>query len=605
MNRRQLYSRLKRYIAPYWEALVFALAGMTVMAATVPILAAFMQWMVDGVFVNKDMEVMQLVLLGIIILFVVRGTAGYVSTYAISWIGSKVVADLRVEMFNKLLALPARIYADQSSGRLISRFRSDIDQLARTFIAMVTVMVKDTLTIIGLLGWILYLNWKLSVLALVVTSVIVLIIRAVNVRLLRMGREARQNVDNITQVLKESIENHKAVKLYGGEQYVNQRMKEQVSRAHGFTMKQVAIAAFTVPLVQMITAIALGITLYFATQQVSIDEITAGSFVSLLLAMLMLSAPLKRIAGVHALLQRGLAAAESVFSLLDEEIEANPGIINIEHVRGELRFEHVSFSYDTQSNRSRAASGSEASTPAGSEVSLNAGFSLRDITLTIHPGETVALAGFSGCGKAALTDLVPRFFHPTEGRVLLDGHDLASLTLASLRANIALVSANMTLFNDTVAANIAYGAMGRATEGRITAAAQAANAMEFIREMSHGLQTLVGEQGVSLSGGQRLRIAIARALLRNSPVLILDEDHQTLDFESAQYVQAALEAVMQGRTTLVIAQRLSTMEKASRIAMLQKGRIIEIGSHKELLAKEGAYAKLVQTLLNSAARDRR
>ena len=601
MNSRQLYSRLMRYIAPYWEVLIFAFIGMMVMAATIPMLAALMEWMVDGALVNKDMEVMQLVLLGIIVLFIVRGAAGYVSTYAISWIGSKLVVDLRVEMFDKLLTLPARIYADQSSGRLMSRFKSDIDQLARAFTVVVTVMVKDTLTVIGLLGWILYLNWKLSVLALIVTSVIVLIIRWVNERLYKMGREARQKVDNIAQVLKESIENHKLVKLYGGEQYENQRMREQVSRAHGFTMKQVAIAAFAVPLVQMITAVALAITLYFATQQVSVDEITAGSFVSLILAMLMLSPPLKRVAGVNARLQHGLAAAESIFSLLDEETESNPGTVAIERVRGELRFEQVSFKYDTQSRRSHF----ESSTEANPAESLDAGFTLRDITLTIQPGETVALVGFSGCGKAALTDLVPRFFHPTEGRILLDGHDLASLTLTSLRANIVLVSQDMALFNDTVAANIAYGAMGRATEGRITAAAQAAHAMEFIREMSHGLQTLVGEQGVSLTGGQRLRIAIARALLRNSPVLILDETYQTLDFESSQHVRAALEAVMQGRTTLVITQRLSTLEKAGRVAMLQKGRIAEIGSHGELLAKGGAYASLIQTLWNSAGHDRR
>lgn len=601
MNSRQLYSRLMRYIAPYWEVLIFAFIGMMVMAATIPMLAALMEWMVDGALVNKDMEVMQLVLLGIIVLFIVRGAAGYVSTYAISWIGSKLVVDLRVEMFDKLLTLPARIYADQSSGRLMSRFKSDIDQLARAFTVVVTVMVKDTLTVIGLLGWILYLNWKLSVLALIVTSVIVLIIRWVNERLHKMGREARQKVDNIAQVLKESIENHKLVKLYGGEQYENQRMREQVSRAHGFTMKQVAIAAFAVPLVQMITAVALAITLYFATQQVSVDEITAGSFVSLILAMLMLSPPLKRVAGVNARLQHGLAAAESIFSLLDEETESNPGTVAIERVRGELRFEQVSFKYDTQSRRSHF----ESSTEANPAESLDAGFTLRDITLTIQPGETVALVGFSGCGKAALTDLVPRFFHPTEGRILLDGHDLASLTLTSLRANIVLVSQDMALFNDTVAANIAYGAMGRATEGRITAAAQAAHAMEFIREMSHGLQTLVGEQGVSLTGGQRLRIAIARALLRNSPVLILDETYQTLDFESSQHVRAALEAVMQGRTTLVITQRLSTLEKAGRVAMLQKGRIAEIGSHGELLAKGGAYASLIQTLWNSAGHDRR
>jgi ATP-binding cassette, subfamily B, bacterial MsbA len=587
MNSRQLYPRLMRYIAPYWEALVFALTGMAVMAATAPMLAALMEWMIDGAFVNKDMEVMQLVLLGIIVLFIARGAAGYISTYAISWVGSKLVLDLRVEMFDKLLTLPARYYAGQPSGSLISKFRSDIDQLAGAFTGVVTIMVKDTLTVIGLLGWMFYLNWKLSVLALLVTSVIVLIMRSVNERLQRMGREARQTLDNITQVLKESIENHKVVKLYGGEHYETQRMGEQVSRAHDFAMRQVAIAAFTVPLVQMIAAAALAITLYFATQQVSSDEITVGSFVSLMLAMLMLGAPLKRVAGIDARLQPGLAAAGSIFSLLDEETETDAGTIAIERMQGELRFEQVSFCYDPYSSQS--------SPDSSPEVSLNAGSSLRDIRLTIQPGETVALVGFSACGKAAFADLVPRFFHPTEGRVLLDGHDLASLTLTSLRANIMMVSQGMTLFNDTIAANIAYGAMGRATEGRIIAAAQAAHAMEFIREMPQGLQTLVGQQGVRLSSGQRLRIAIARALLKNSPVLILDETLETRDFESAHHVQAALEAVMHGRTTLVIAHRLSTMEKSDRIVMLQKGRITEIGTHRELLEEGGSYARLIQT----------
>lgn len=582
-----------RYIAPYWEAFVFSLAGMTVMAAAVPIMAALMERMVDGAFVDKDMEVMHLVLLGIIMLLIVRGAAGYASTYALSWVGSKLMTDLRVEMFDKLLILPAPYYADQPSGNLISRFGSDVDQLARAFIDVVTVVVKDVLTVIGLLGWMLYLNWKLSVLALVMVSVLVIIIRSVNERLQRMGHEARGTMDNITQVLRESIENHQVVKLYSGEKYETQRMGEQVRRTHRFIMRQVAIASFTIPVVQMITAVALTIILYFATQLLWIDEITVGSFVSLALAMLMLNAPLKRIAGVDEPLQHGLAAAENIFSLLDEKIEADGGTIAIKRAQGELRFEHVSFCHDPQSSHG-----------AGIEASLSAGSSLKDVTLTIQPGETVAIMGFSGCGKTILADLVPRFCHPTEGKVLLDGHDLASLTLTSLRANIAVVSHGMTLFNDTVAANIAYGAMGRATEGRITAAAQTAHAMEFIREMSDGLQTLVGERGVKLSGGQRLRIAIARALLRNSPVLILDETLQMPDFESDQHVQAALEAVMQGRTALVIAHRLSTLEKASRVVVLQKGRITGIGDHRELLAKGGAYAKLVQSLSQFKCHDR-
>lgn len=587
MSSRQLYLRLMRYIAPYWEVLGIALTGMIVMAATIPILAALMAPMVDGAFVNKDVEVMQLVLLAIVVLFIVRGGAGYAGTYAMSWIGSKLVMDLRAEMFDKLLILPARYYAGQFSENLVSKLTSEITQLAHAVTDVISVVVKDTFTIIGLLGWMLYLNWKLSMLALLMTSVILLIMRSVSKRLQMMGREAQQSADNITQVLRESIENHKVVKLYGGEQYETHRMGEQAGRAHGFTMRQATIAAFSVTLIQITTAVALVAILYFATQQASANETTVGSFVSFIMAMLLLIAPLKRITGVNELLQHGLVAGGSIFALLGQEIEPDRGTIAIDRARGELRFEHVSLHRDPVSRG------------ANSEASPDAGIVLQDITLTIQPGETVALVGLSGSGKTSLANLVPRFFHPTEGRVLLDGQDLASLKLTSLRANIALASQETTLFNDTVAANIAYGDMGRETEAKITAAAQAAHAMEFIRKMPQGLQTMVGEHGVKLSGGQRLRIAVARALLRDSPVLILDEREtlQTLDFESAHHVQAAMETLTQGRTTLVIAHRLSTVQKASRIVVLQKGRITEIGSHRELLAKKGTYAKIVRTFV--------
>jgi len=359
------------------------------------------------------------------------------------------------------------------------------------------------------------------------------------------------------------------VKLYGGQQYESQRFQDEANRVRRYTMKQAAAAAFSVPVVQMVAAIALAVIVYLATQQSAADETTVGSFVSFIVAMLMLTAPLKRLTGVNEFLQRGLAAAESVFSLLDQDAELDTGTITIDRARGELRFEQVNFHYDTESRTT-----------------------LGDITLTIAPGETVALVGPSGSGKTTIANLVPRFFHPTAGKILLDGNDLAALKLTSLRANIALVSQEVTLFNDTVAANIAYGAMGRTTEAEIIAAAQAAHAMEFILEMPQGLQTLVGEHGVKLSGGQRQRIAIARALLKNAPILILDEATSALDSESERHVQAALETLMQGRTTLVIAHRLSTVEKANRIVVLQKGHIIEIGNHRELLAKEGVYAKL-------------
>lgn len=584
MNSRQLYSRLMKYIVPYWEVFVFSLMGMIAMAATAPMIAALTVPLLDGAFVNKDTESMQLVLLAIIVLFAVRGVAGYISTYAINWVSSKLVVDLRAEMFDKLLILPDCYYSSQSGGSLVARLTSDIIQLTCAVIDIITVMVRDTLTVIGLLAWMLYLNWKLSVLALLMVSVILLIIRSVGERLQSVEREARQTADSITQVLKESIENHRVVRLYGGRRYETHRMGEEASRVRDFTMRQIAISALSVPLVQLSTSVALVVILYLATQQAFANETTVGGLVSIVVAMLMLSAPLKRIAGVKEFQQQEFAAAESVFSLLDQAAEpdtgADTGTITIDRARGELRFEQVCFC------RGSVSSG----------ISLGA-VEILDITLTIQPGETLALVGLSECDKATLVNMVPRFIRPTAGRVLLDGYDLASLTLASLRANIALVSEGTTLFNDTVAANIAYGAMGRETESRITAAAQAAHAMEFIREMPQGLQTLVGERGVKLSSGQRLRIAIARALLRDSPVLIMDEMLQMPDFETSHHVQAALEALMHGRTTLVIAHRLSTVERADRIVVLQKGRIAEIGGHRELLTKEGAYARLARTFV--------
>ena len=586
MSGRQQCRRLTGYIAPNWEVLAFALASLIVMAVTVPMLAALLRPMLDGAITGKNQELMQLVLMGIIALFAVRGVAGHIGTYAINWSGSKLAADLRVDMFDKLLSLPGRYYASHSAGSLIFKITSDSDQVARTFIAVATIMVKDTFTVAGLLGWAFYLDWRLSMLALSMAFVILLIMRLINIKLQRMGSEIGQSMDGITPVLKESIENYAAIKLYGGQQYESRRVREQTASMHRFMMKRIAIAALSVPLIQMATAVALAAIVYFAVQQSFADEITAGGFASLIAALAMLIGPAKRIAGIKAALQPGLIAASSIFSLLDEQPETEAGTVAIERARGELRFEQVSF-----------CPALEEGFKAGLESGFEACSALRDINLTVHPGEMVALVSFQTSSAAALANLVPLFFRPASGRILLDGHDLQSISLASLRANIALISADTELFNDTIAANIAYGDMGCATEARIMSMAYAAHVSEFVREMPEGLQTPVGTQGLKLSAGQRFRIAIARALLKNPPVLIVNEISEALDSGTTLHVDAALEAVTRGRTTLVITHRLSTVKKTNRVVLLHKGGIMAIGTHGELLAKHETYSRLARTFI--------
>jgi subfamily B ATP-binding cassette protein MsbA len=567
---RELYLRLLSYVRPYAKVFALALAGMMAAAATEPLFPMFMKPLLDGGFAASDASWPPSVFAGAIVgIFFLRGVLSFLGHYSMAWVADRVVLDLRARMFARLVRFPTRVFDDQTAGALLSRVAYDVANVSAAATMVLTVLVRDTIVIAGLLAWLLWLNWKLTLIALVIAPLVALFVRVLSARLRTMARGAQRAMGDVVHVLEETIECHRVVKVFGGQDYEQGRFGRVIAQLRGFNMRQKVPEALITPVTHLLAASAMAVIVYVALQETLGARTTVGEFASFFTAMLMLFAPIKHLTQVNPALQRGLAAAESVFGMIDAPAEEDRGTVALPRARGEIAYEGVNFTYETRD------------APA-----------LRGVSLQVRPGETLALVGSSGSGKTTLVNLLPRFYAPDAGRIVLDGHDIQTLTLESLRGNIALVSQDVVLFNDSIYANIAYGRLAGTSEREVIAAAEAAHALDFIRATPEGLNTLIGENGLRLSGGQRQRLAIARALLKDAPVLILDEATSALDSESERHVQAALEALMRGRTTIVIAHRLSTVERADRIAVLAEGRVVETGRHAELLARGGIYARL-------------
>jgi ATP-binding cassette, subfamily B, bacterial MsbA len=569
-NSRVVYGRLLAYVRPYWFAFVISLVCMGLSSALEPAFPALMKFLLDDGFSKAhgslDWLKYPAAIFGI---FIGRAIVGFAADYAMNWVSQNVIAELRYAMFDRLLRLPVSYYADNSSGRLMSRISNDVTGVAFSATSAISVVIKDSFSIIGLLAWLLYLNWKLTLVTLTMVPFIAYTVRAFSNRIRNTVGTGQTLQGDLLQVLQEAVEGFKVVRIFGGQKYETRRFKDVVRGIRSNYMRYLVAGSAQGPIVQFFAAMALSVIIGVALFQASLGTASVGDFVSFITAMLMLLAPTKRLTDVNSSIQRGLVAAESVFHLIDEPSEADTGSLELKRARGEIEFINVNFMYP----------GSER--PA-----------LDSLSFAIRPGECVALVGPSGSGKTTVANLLPRFHEIGSGAIHVDGVSLSDIRLASLRDNIAMVSQDVVLFNDTVAANIAYGGKQDASQEEIVAAARAANALEFIEAMPQGFDTMIGEKGVKLSGGQRQRLAIARALLKNAPILILDEATSALDTESERVVQAALDQLMQGRSTLVIAHRLSTVENADRIIVLTQGVKSEEGSHAELLALDGVYARL-------------
>ncbi len=571
----RIYRRLFGYLLPYRWVFLGALLFMAMSAVTEPLFASLMKPLVDVNFGGQQSAPHYLVPLLLVGLMLLRGVGGFLNEYSTTWLAGKLVQDLRNEMFAHLLRLPSSYFDRNATGTVVSRFIYDVSMVTEAGFNIITISIKDSLAVVFLLGLLVYYDWQLTLVCIGIIPPLLLSIRVASRRLRLLSQQGQEAMGQVAQIISESSGNQRIVKIFGGTAYEQGLFAERCNHLRQILVKQTAASSANSGLVQVLIAVALAIIIYFASFRAAQGYMTAGTFVSYMTAMLMLFAPVKRLTGVNTSLQKGLVAADSVFRFLDEIAESDHGQQRFTAPPvGELRFEQVHFRY---------AQGSQDA--------------LAGIDLHLPAGKTVALVGSSGGGKSTLAGLIPRLYDVGVGRVLLDGVDLRDIPLADLRRHIAIVTQDVNLFDDTVAANIAYGDLAGASREQIREAARQAHALDFIEQLPQGFDSPVGEKGLRLSGGQKQRLAIARAFLKDAPILILDEATSALDNDSERQVQAALETLTKDRTTLIIAHRLSTIEHADIIVVMQQGRVAEVGRHAELLARNGVYAGLYRSVL--------
>lgn len=562
-----VYLRLLKAVVPYWMCFVIGVIGTMLATGTDSAFAWAVKPIIDEGLVARDKWLLTWLPLIIISAVMLRGATFFLSNYYIARVGRSVVMDFRHKVFAHLMHLPASYYDKESSGKILSLLTYNTEQVAAaTTDALLTIM-QEGFTLIGLVVVMLIISWQLTLLFMITAPFVSIIIRYNTKRLRMLSNNVQASMGDLTHAAEEGIEGYRVVRIFGGEGYEKHKFAKVVRLNRYREMKVVATSALGSSVVQIIASLPIAAIVYIAT--LPSLHVSVGSFGAIVAAMVRLLTPLGRLTKVHANIQKGVAGASSVFKLLDTALEKDEGIVTCERVQGRIEYRNVSFRY------------------ARTHKCV-----LQDINFVIEPGQTVALVGRSGGGKSTLVSLLPRFYDVSKGMILVDNVDVHQYKLADLRKQFALVSQNLVLFNDTIARNIAYGSLEGADEEKIIKAAEAAHIMEFIKQIPDGLNAVIGENGLLLSGGQRQRIAIARALLKNAPILILDEATSALDTESEFYIQEALDSLMRQRTTIVIAHRLSTVERADKIIVVEKGRIVEYGTHQELLIQEGLYSKL-------------